>query len=107
MKNRDAHHILGRTTLRRFATILLCLSALAMGQNVLVATPASSAPARPGIEQTGPDPTAAATCDGAAAVSRDVPAPASLMLLVVGLSGLAAVSGRPEADPDRGDRATG
>ena len=74
--------------MRRFLIAFVCLSTIALLQNVVVATPAHS------------DETPAAAADRAqtrllAAPPQRPDAP-TLMLLVAGLSGLAAVGGRSE-----------
>ncbi len=86
-------------------TIFFCLSTLAMAQNVLVATPESSA-AKPlvGITTVGPS---IGPSGRSQPVGREIPSPAPMMLFVAGLSGLAAVGGRPRQGIQRDERATG
>jgi len=77
--------------MRQFLIAFICLSTLAMAQNVVVATPLSD-----------PVPVASAASEAsgnrfvpsAALLDGGVPEPATMLLLVAGLSGLSAVGGR-------------
>lgn len=76
--------------MRQFLIAFVCLATIAIAQNVLVATPASS---KTEFE------IGAVSADGPGRFSSsvllladDAPAPATMMLLIGGLSGLAAVS---------------
>jgi hypothetical protein len=83
--------------MRAFLIAFICLSTLAMAQNVVVATPL------PRGDEGGSDSTRvdAATSDHSGAVAtiapREAPDPATMGLLVVGLSGLCAVGNRRSA----------
>jgi len=87
--------------MHRFLIAFVCLSTLAMAQNVVVATPlsADSALAISATSETNRHrlaPTAALLGD-------ELPEPTTMMLLIAGLSGLTAVGGR---DHDRKKRAS-
>jgi hypothetical protein len=92
--------------MRRFLTILICLSALALAQNVIAAAPASGISASRGttaFEEAGAavvtTPERTADDDVLAArtmVESDVPAPGAMMLFIVGLSGLTTVGSRTD-----------
>ena len=78
--------------MRQFWIALVCLLTLAVAQNMIVATPlttdadrAACPPSDIIMSQFGS--ASALTC-------REVPAPATMLLLVAGLSGLTAVGGR-------------
>jgi len=85
--------------MRRFLTAFVCLSILALAQNVIAAAP-SSASAEFGVAGSSvlATSTAVGTDEGLvlspAAPDRNLPAPGTMMLLVAGLSGLAAVGAR-------------
>jgi hypothetical protein len=72
----------------RFLLALVCLSTLAMAQNRVVATP--------DLESAHE-----ATLSAASIVGENVPRPAATILLIVGLSGLAAAGNRPARRRDR------
>lgn len=84
--------------MRQFLIAFICLSTLAMAQNVVVATPLSD-----------PVPAASAASEAsgnrfvpsAALLGGSVPEPATMLLLVAGLSGLSAVGGRNRARKKR------
>lgn len=85
--------------MHRFLTAFLCLSTLAMTQNVVAGTP-SPLPMRggemalQGVEGAGP---AAGPELSRAAVGGEVPSPGTMLLLVTGLAGLSAVGNRRPA----------
>ena len=87
--------------MRRFLTAFILLSTIAMAQNVIVAAPSHSS----GIEASvdAANTTAIGESADKATVaslsSRSVPEPSTMMLLVAGLSGLAAVATRRDAAP--------
>ncbi len=79
--------------MRRFVTAFVCLSFLAMAQNVVLIEPR---PMDPALEMSATSQTRDNPFVPSAALLRqdDAPEPAAMMLLVVGLSGLTAVGGR-------------
>lgn len=84
--------------MHRFLTAFLCLSTLAMTQNVVAGTP--SPVERGGVELVAQGATSAGRVVGAdlsrAAIGGEVPSPGTMLLLVTGLAGLSAVgSQRP------------
>lgn len=72
--------------MHRFLTAFLCLSTLAMTQNVVAGTPNPA-----GLLQT-----AAMVGDP---VGGEVPSPSTMLLLVTGLAGLSAVGSRGARSP--------
>lgn len=70
--------------MRRFLIAFFCLSTIAMAQNVVVATPLNvdSAPALGAISEP------------VGVLGGEIPEPATMMFLIAGVSGLAAVGGR-------------
>jgi hypothetical protein len=76
----------------RFLIALFCLSVLVMTQNRVVAT---SNPSDPFPDETSP-PIATASI-----VGTDVPQPAAVLFLIVGLSGLTAAGSRSRRRSDR------
>jgi hypothetical protein len=78
--------------MRQFWIALVCLSTLAMAQNMVVVAPLSTDEDRaacPPAEITTSQFSPASAFPGG-----EVPTPATMLLLVVGLSGLTAVGGR-------------
>lgn len=87
--------------MHRFLTAFLCLSTLAMTQNVVAGTPspvASSAARRivQEVEKSDAGPVAQASL-GAGTVGGEIPSPGTMLLLVTGLAGLSAVGNRSRA----------
>ncbi len=90
--------------MRRFLTTLICLSTLAMVQNVIAAAPAASSV--PGADGLVAVEYAEASAVGSlageslvvspAAPDRDLPTSGTMMLLVAGLAGLTAVGARTD-----------
>jgi hypothetical protein len=91
--------------MHRFLTAFLCLSTLAMTQNVVAGTPSSFATVEMRAIAVGGE---SAGIPGRVvardAVGGEVPSPATMMLLVIGLAGLSAVGGRPRVS-ERSPRA--
>lgn len=81
--------------MHRFLTAFLCLSTLAMTQNVVAGTPSTFATVETRVIVAGGE---SASLSGRAgvrdSVGGEVPSPATTMLLVTGLAGLSAVGGR-------------
>jgi hypothetical protein len=87
--------------MHRFLTAFLCLSTLAMTQNVVAGTPSpvDSSAARmivQGAERAGVGPMAQASLGGGV-VGGEVPSQGTMLLLVTGLAGLSAVGHRSRA----------
>lgn len=87
--------------MHRFLTAFLCLSTLAMTQNVVAGTPSpvASSAARmvvQDVEKSGVGVVAQASLGGGA-VGGEVPSPGTMLLLVTGLAGLSAVGNRSRA----------
>jgi hypothetical protein len=79
--------------MRAFLIAFVCLSTLAMAQNVVVATPLPRGDGGvSGAVRVDP-----ATTEVVAVAPREAPDPAAMGLLVVGLSGLCAVGNRRSA----------
>ena len=88
--------------MRSFLAAFICLSTLAMAQNVIAAAPSTAQPDQSDVFEC---PTKNA--NGVASATdlfivagmpeRSVPEPATMMLLVAGLSGLTAMGTRQEA----------
>ena len=85
--------------MRQFLIAFVCLSTIAMAQTVVVATPLSADPV-PAMSATS-EASSSAFVPSAAPLGGNVPEPATMMLLVLGLSGLTAVSGRNHARKKR------
>lgn len=87
--------------MRAFLIAFICLSTLAMAQNVVVATPLPRGDDEGLQGAIAADLTAAERSDATLAdVPREAPDPAAMGLLVVGLSGLCAVGNR-RSEPRR------
>ncbi|MFK7894914.1 MAG: hypothetical protein AB8G23_03710 [Myxococcota bacterium] len=69
--------------IRRFLTVLVCLSTLAFAQNVVAGTP--------DVESASPE---------MSRVGGEVPKPSTTMLFVCGLAGLTAAGGRSREDEE-------
>lgn len=81
--------------MHRFLTAFLCLSTLAMTQNVVAGTPSSFATVETGVIAVGGESAGLAGRTVVRdSVGGEVPSPATMMLLVTGLAGLSAVGGR-------------
>lgn len=78
--------------MRRFLIAFICLSTLAMAQNVVVATPAQSQTNSSMIAVTTDQDAAFAPSESLR--GRELSPTSTMMLFVVGLSGLSAVGGR-------------
>lgn len=80
--------------MHRFLTAFLCLSTLALTQNVVAGTPSAHASLpTPAIVEAGAAGLALAELEPVrAAVGGGVPSPGTMLLLVTGLAGLSAVS---------------
>ncbi len=85
--------------MHRFLTAFLCLSTLAMTQNVVAGTPRSVSSLEPAwVALAGEAPGQGAALDrGREAVGGEVPSPGTMLLLVTGLAGLSAVGSRGRA----------
>ncbi|MAG33555.1 MAG: hypothetical protein CL908_21975 [Deltaproteobacteria bacterium] len=80
--------------MRRFLTVFICLSTLALAQNVVAASPApTSDPAEILLTAERADAGELVVASGAA-VGGEMPTPTTMMLLVTGLAGLTAAGGR-------------
>lgn len=87
--------------MRRFLTAFICLSTLAMAQNVIAAAPSSPSDGLEAVECPLPTTAPGVGLDAVLIASpvapdRDLPEPGTMMLLVAGLSGLTAVGARGE-----------
>jgi len=86
--------------MRRFLTAFICLSTLAMAQNVIAAAPSF---AEQGLEVVdcplGLSPIGAETVGPADRPASELPEPGTMMLLVAGFSGLTAVGARDQERP--------
>jgi len=81
--------------MRQFLIAFVCLSTIAMAQNVVVATPGLPVSADPMLVMSAtPDAPVSRFMPSAALSGGNVPEPATMMLLVAGLSGLTAIGGR-------------
>ena len=94
--------------MRRFLTAFFCLSTLAMAQNVIAASPASTSPQTDGLAiiecpvttttgvapDTGLPDAEDLVLIAAVPERRGAPEPGTMVLLVAGLSGLTAVGAR-------------
>ena len=93
--------------MHRFLTAFLCLSTLAMTQNVVAGTPNPVAPSAAraivqGVEGAGVG--SAQASIGGGTVGGEIPSPGTMLLLVTGLAGLSAVGSRgrtPNPAPTR------
>lgn len=87
--------------MHRFLTAFVCLSTLAMTQNVVAGTASPfQADALPVRVVEGAAPAVSASVDPAlsrASVGGEVPSPGTMLLLVTGLAGLSAVGERGRA----------
>ena len=81
--------------MHRFLTAFLCLSTLAMTQNVVAGTPSAFAPLEPGwVAIAGEAAHGVGDSRAREAVGGEVPSPGTMLLLVTGLAGLSAVGSR-------------
>ena len=85
--------------MRQFLIAFVCLSTIAMAQTVVVATPLSADPV-PAMSANS-EASSSAFVPSATPLGGKVQEPATMMLLVLGLSGLTAVSGRNHARKKR------
>ena len=85
--------------MRQFLIAFVCLSTIAMAQTVVVATPLSADPV-PAMSANS-EANSSAFVPSAAPLGGKVQEPATMMLLVLGLSGLTAVSGSNHAGKKR------
>ncbi len=85
--------------MHRFLTAFLCLSTLAMTQNVVAGTPSPFATHESAVVALGGDglQPGAGLAPSRAAVGGEVPSPGTMLLLVTGLAGLSAVGSRGRA----------
>ncbi len=85
--------------MHRFLTAFLCLSTLAMTQNVVAGTPSPFATLENRVVAMGGDASTGRVSveRSRAAVGGEVPSPGTMLLLVTGLAGLSAVGGRGRA----------
>jgi hypothetical protein len=81
--------------MRQFLIAFVCLSTIAMAQTVVVAMPLSADPV-PAMSANS-EASSSAFVPSATPLGGKVQEPATMMLLVLGLSGLTAVSGRNHA----------
>lgn len=80
--------------MHRFLTAFLCLSTLAMTQNVVAGTPSTFATVETRVIAAGGESAGLSGRGVRDTVGGEVPTPATTMLLVTGLAGLSAVGGR-------------
>ena len=85
--------------MRRFLIAFICLSTLAMAQNVVAGTPA---PAAQGVWATAGLVGSQTDSSARQRVGGETPELATMLLLVVGLAGLAAVGRRRDDADDAG-----
>ena len=102
----DTPHVSGDVTqvtipeetspMRRFIAVFICLSALVLAQNVVAGTPVEALDrSEMLLAVAGQAESRVAGLEDAEAVGGEIPDPGTLMLLLTGLAGLAAVGGRP------------
>ena len=82
--------------MHRFLTAFLCLSTLAMTQNVVAGTPSPVESVEARVVASGVDAGGLSTVQllPGDPVGGEVPAPSTMLLLVTGLAGLSAVGSR-------------
>ena len=82
--------------MHRFLTAFLCLSTLAMTQNVVAGTPSPAESVEARVVASGVDAAGLSTVQllPGDPVGGEVPAPSTMLLLVTGLAGLSAVGSR-------------
>ena len=82
--------------MHRFLTAFLCLSTLAMTQNVVAGTPSPLESVEVRVVASGVDAAGLSTVQTLSGdpVGGEVPAPSTMLLLVTGLAGLSAVGSR-------------
>ncbi|MBY0399830.1 hypothetical protein K2X89_06010 [Myxococcota bacterium] len=85
--------------MHRFLTAFLCLSTLAMTQNVVAGTPnpVGDVRAAVAVRDSAADRLASGSALSQATVGGEVPSPGTMLLLVTGLAGLSAVGNRRAA----------